>query len=39
MARLVIDGKQSEDEIKLFSIDRFQTGKLVRGQYEYSILG
>lgn len=39
MAKLILEGKQKQDDVNLFSFDRFQTGKLVRGQYEYSILG
>jgi glycine/D-amino acid oxidase-like deaminating enzyme len=39
VANLVLNGKKPEDEINLFSLERYQTGKLVRGQYEYSILG
>ena len=39
MANLVLDGKQPEDDINLFSFDRFARAELVRGQYEYSILG
>jgi sarcosine oxidase subunit beta len=39
MAKLVLDGKTSQDDINLFSFDRFTQGKPVRGQYEYSILG
>jgi len=38
-AQMVLDGKRPEDDINLFSIDRFSTGRLVRGQYEYSIIG
>jgi len=32
-------GKDSHDDINLFSFDRFDHGNFVRGQYEYSILG
>jgi len=39
MANLVLHGKQPEDDINLFSFDRFTTGNLVRGRYEYSIVG
>ena len=39
MAGLILKGKRPEDDINLFSFDRFETGDLVRGQYEYSILG
>lgn len=39
MAKLVLQGKQAEDDINLFSWDRFARGNPVRGQYEYSILG
>lgn len=39
MARLVLRGKEPEDDINLFSMERFASGNLVRGQYEYSIIG
>lgn len=39
MTRLVLQGKEPEDDINLFSFDRFASGNLVRGQYDYSILG
>jgi glycine/D-amino acid oxidase-like deaminating enzyme len=39
MAGLILHGKGDDDDINLFSFDRFKQGKLVRGQYEYSILG
>ncbi len=39
MANLVLHGKKPEDDITLFSFDRFEKGNLVRGQYEYSIVG
>ena len=39
MAALILRGKEPQDDINLFSIERFETGDLVRGQYEYSILG
>lgn len=39
MAKLVLDGKRSQDDINLFSFTRFAQGNPVRGQYEYSILG
>lgn len=39
MARLVLEGKQPEDDIQLFSFERYQKGKPIKGQYEYSILG
>lgn len=39
MAHLVLHGKNPQDDINLFSFDRFERGKLVHGQYEYSILG
>ena len=39
VAKLVLQGKQAEDNINLFSWDRFAHGNPVRGQYEYSILG
>lgn len=38
MTDLVLDGKNSADDINLFAWDRFEKGKPVRGQYEYSIL-
>jgi len=39
MAKLVLEGKQPGDDINLFSFDRFEKEDLVRGRYEYSILG
>lgn len=39
MANLILHGKQPEDDINLFSFERFASGNLVRGQYEYSIIG
>jgi sarcosine oxidase subunit beta len=39
MANLVLKGKQPDDDINLFSFNRFADGKPVSGQYEYSILG
>ena len=39
MADLVLNGKDQTDDIHLFSFDRFERGNLVRGKYEYSILG
>ncbi len=39
MAKLALEGKHAEDDINLFAFDRFTSGKLVKGQYEYSILG
>ena len=39
MARLILHGKDPEEDINLFSFDRFERQELVHGQYEYSILG
>ena len=39
MAKLVMDGKKQDDDIQLFSFERFETGNLVQGQYTYSIIG
>jgi len=39
MSKLVLEGKNLDDDINLFAWDRFETGNLVRGQYDYSILG
>ena len=39
MANLALNGKQPDDDINLFSLDRFEKGKPVRGRYEYSIVG
>ena len=39
MAKLVLDGKKQDDDIELFSFERFEKGKLVGGQYTYSIIG
>jgi len=38
-AKLVVEGKKPEDDVNLFALDRFATGRLVKGKYEYSILG
>lgn len=39
MAQLVLKGKQPDDPVSLFALDRFERGAPVHGQYEYSILG
>lgn len=39
MTKLVLDGKQPEDDINLFAFNRYEQDRLVKGQYEYSILG
>ncbi len=39
MANLVLHGKSPDDDVHLFAFDRFQRDALVRGQYEYSIIG
>lgn len=39
MAELIINGKKPGDDIDLFSYRRFAEGRLVRGEYEYGILG
>lgn len=39
MAKLIVDGKKPEDDINLFSFDRFEKNQFVRGKYEYNILG
>ncbi len=39
MAKLIMDGKKQDDDIELFSFERFEKGNLVRGQYAYSIVG
>jgi glycine/D-amino acid oxidase-like deaminating enzyme len=39
MAKLVADGKKPGDDVNLFSFDRFARGQLIRGKYEYDILG
>ena len=39
MANLVVNGKTPDDDISLFSFDRFKTNHPIQGQYEYSILG
>jgi hypothetical protein len=36
---LVADGKKPGDDVNLFSFDRFARGQLIRGKYEYDILG
>lgn len=39
MANLILNGKHRDDDINLFSFNRFNEGRPVSGQYEYSILG
>ncbi len=39
MAKLVLEGKQPDDDINLFAFNRYEQGHPVKGQYEYSILG
>lgn len=39
MAELIIGGKKPGDDVDLFSYRRFAEGRLVTGEYEYSILG
>lgn len=39
VAARVVDGKHPDDDINLFSFDRFARGQLIKGQYEYNILG
>jgi len=39
MTKLVLGGKNPNDDISFFSFDRFSQNKLIRGKYEYSILG
>jgi len=39
MAKLIINGKKPGDDVDLFSYRRFAEGRLVTGEYEYSILG
>jgi glycine/D-amino acid oxidase-like deaminating enzyme len=39
MANLILNGKQPEDDINLFAFDRFERDELVKGKYEYSIVG
>lgn len=39
MANLVLNGRTRDDDINLFSFNRFAEGRPVTGQYEYSILG
>jgi len=39
MAELIVNGKKPDDDIDLFSYRRFAEGRLVTGQYEYSIVG
>lgn len=38
LADLVVNGKSPDDDVNIFSFDRFETGNLIRGKYEYSIL-
>ncbi len=39
MAELVTEGKCRDFDIGFFRLRRFQEGKLIRGKYQYSILG
>jgi len=39
MANLVLHGKGPDDDINLFSFERFAANRLVKGKYEYSIVG
>jgi glycine/D-amino acid oxidase-like deaminating enzyme len=39
MTKLVLEGKENDDDIHLFAWDRFSSRRLVGGQYEYSIIG
>ena len=39
VANMVIHGKGPEDDINLFSFDRFEKGELVKGEYDHDILG
>lgn len=39
MAALIVDGECQDPDISLFRASRFEEGNLVKGQYEYSILG
>jgi glycine/D-amino acid oxidase-like deaminating enzyme len=39
MARLVLEGKQQDDDINFFSFDRFNENRLVKGQFDYKIIG
>jgi len=39
MAELIINGKKPDNDIDLFGYHRFSEGRLVTGEYEYSILG
>ncbi|GAB4539651.1 MAG: FAD-binding oxidoreductase [Anaerolineae bacterium] len=39
MADLIVNGEKPDADINLFSPRRFTEGKLVRGRYEYSIVG
>jgi sarcosine oxidase subunit beta len=39
MAKQVLEGKKHEDDVQLFAWDRFSKNNMVRGQYEYSIIG
>lgn len=39
MAERIINGKHPDDDLNLFSYERFDKGELVRGRYEYNIMG
>lgn len=39
MADLILNGTKPEADINLFSVERFDQGKLISGQYEQSIVG
>jgi len=39
MTKLILSGKNPGDDITFFSFGRFSQNKLIRGKYDYSILG
>jgi glycine/D-amino acid oxidase-like deaminating enzyme len=39
MATLILEGKEAEDDIEMFSIERLVTGRLADGKYANKILG
>ncbi len=39
VAALVVEGRHPDDDINLFSFDRFTRGRLIKSRYEYNIIG
>lgn len=39
MTKLILDGKDQDDDIHMFAFDRFEKNALISGQYAYNIIG